>query len=120
MVHKQEQIEEVKLGISEPISGNNHDLSNFKVHFEKLLSWLEMSAISVDGLFLNADAGFDSKECRRVWNQHKIHPNIAFNVRNGNINERFEYFDAVLYQNRTIIERAFAWIDAFKVLLVRY
>lgn len=110
----------ILLAISEPICGNNHDLSNFKVYFEQLISWLEMSEISIDGLFLNADAGFDSNECRQICSQHKIHPNIAFNVRNGNINERFEYFDEVLYKNRTVIERTFAWIDAFKALLVRY
>lgn len=34
--------------------------------------------------------------------------------------DRFEYFDSLLYENRFVIERAFAWLDAFIALLIRY
>lgn len=71
-------------------------------------------------MFLNADAGFDSQECRQVCKNYQIEANIAFNTRNGSIHARNEYFDEMLYQNRYVIELAFAWLDAFKALLIRY
>jgi len=39
---------------------------------------LEDANISVDGLFLNADAGFDSKELRKVCSYKSIPANILF------------------------------------------
>jgi hypothetical protein len=46
--------------MSETISGNHHDLYDIEIHFEEITSTLEQADILVDGLFLNADAGFDS------------------------------------------------------------
>ncbi len=63
---------------------------------------------------------FDSQEFRKLCHQNRIEPNIAFNLRNSPINDRYEYFDELLYENRYVIERAFAWLDAFKALLMRY
>ncbi|GAB3509010.1 hypothetical protein GCM10027442_16030 [Emticicia fontis] len=63
---------------------------------------------------------FDSQECRNICQAYQIEANIDFNPRNGSINDRHEYFDEILYQNRFVIERAFAWLDAFKALLIRY
>jgi len=50
------------LAISEPISGEYNDLSQIKQHFEELILWLKKVDITIEGLFLNADAGFDSKK----------------------------------------------------------
>lgn len=110
----------VLIAISDPISGQHHDLSDIKTHFEQLLTWLSLADIRYDGLFLNADAGFDSQEFRTICHGKKIEPNIDFNPRNNAIGDRFEYFDCLLYRNRYVIERAFAWLDAFKALLIRY
>jgi transposase len=110
----------VLVAISDPISGQHHDLADIKTHFQELLYWLSSAEIGYNGLFLNADAGFDSQEFRKLCHQHQIEPNIAFNPRNSPVNERLEYFDELLYGNRYIIERAFAWMDAFKALLIRY
>lgn len=63
---------------------------------------------------------FDSQDCRRICQSYQIEANIDFNPRNGSFNERYEYFDQLLYQNRFVIERAFAWLDSFKALLIRY
>jgi transposase len=110
----------ILVAISDPISGHHHDLADIKQHFERMLDWLSLSDIRADGLFLNADAGFDSTEFRTLCHQNKMEPNIAFNTRNNEVKHRFEYFDELLYQNRYVIERAFAWLDAFKALLIRY
>ena len=50
--------------MSEPISGNHHDLHSIEVQFEVVTATLEQAEIPVEGLFLNADAGFDSKSFR--------------------------------------------------------
>ncbi|GAB3509005.1 transposase [Emticicia fontis] len=47
----------VLVAISEPISGEHHDLSDIKSHFHYLMTWLEKADIRTEGLFLNADAG---------------------------------------------------------------
>ena len=44
---------------------------------------LEQANISVEGLFLNVDAGFDSKEFRLCCEKKEINANICFNKRNG-------------------------------------
>jgi transposase len=45
------------LAMSTPVSGNHNDLFNIEQTFEELTTMLEDATISVDGLFLNADAG---------------------------------------------------------------
>ena len=110
----------VLVAISDPISGQHHDLADIKIHFDQLLDWLSMADIRYEGLFLNADAGFDSQEFRTICHSKKIEPNVNFNPRNNASSDRFEYFDCLLYRNRYVIERAFAWLDAFKALLIRY
>lgn len=110
----------ILLAISEPISGEHNDLSEIQQHFEELLNWLRKADIAIDGLFLNADAGYNSQRFREICYTYQIQANIAFNTRNATNVDRFEYFDEVLYQNRFVIERAFAWLDTFKALLIRY
>ena len=107
------------LAMSEPVSGNHNDLYDIDVQFEVVTATLEASEISLDGLFLNADAGFDSKEFRRVCDKKDINANICFNKRNGNT-DRDEYFDQELYNKRYIIERTNAWVDSFRSLLNRF
>ena len=41
------------------------------------------------------------------------------NPRN-NPQEDYQYFDEELYKRRTVIERANAWLDSFKALLIRF
>jgi hypothetical protein len=43
---------------------------------------LSQAGIDVKGLFLNADAGFDSKEFRAICEQKEIIANIPRNPRN--------------------------------------
>lgn len=108
------------LAMSEPVSGNHSDLYNIEVHFEEITSTLEEADISVKGLFMNADAGFDSKEFRECCQKKEINANICFNKRNGESSDREEYFDQKLYDERYSIERTNAWMDSFRTLLNRF
>lgn len=101
------------------MSGEHHDLYTIEDTLEEILAILEQSTIDHKGLFLNADAGFDSKKCRDFLEKKGITANIKSNPRNGN-NETENYFDEKLYKRRFKIEKANAWLDSFKALLVRF
>ena len=47
------------LAMSSPIAGNHHDLYQIKVSLPELFEPLNKARISLDGLFVNADSGFD-------------------------------------------------------------
>lgn len=111
------------LSCGEVVSGEHHDLYNIADLFKGLLSLLQEAGVETKDLFLNADAGFDSKEFRQVCREQEIHPNIDFNKRNQQQETHsvdYVYFDEELYKQRFGIERANAWIDSFKALLVRF
>lgn len=108
------------LAMSEPVSGNHNDLFDIEVHFEEVTATLEQADISVDGLFINADAGFDSQELRDQCERKGIIANIAPNKRNGSSDDNDHFFDEKLYKERYSIERTNAWMDSFRSLLNRF
>lgn len=108
------------LSCSSPVSGQHHDLYQVRKLFEELLQLLREAGIQTAGLFLNADAGFDSKEFRKTCEKEEIEANIPFNARNKELPEQQYFFDELLYKRRNVIEQANAWLDAFKALLIRY
>lgn len=104
-----------------PQEGQHNDLFNIKELFNELCETLIKAGINLNGLFLNADAGFDSQELRELCYQKGIFANIDFNPRNNDKqNDNYVYFDEELYKKRTVIEQANAWLDSFKALLIRY
>lgn len=107
------------IAMSEPVSGNHNDLFDIEVQFEEVIGTLEDAEISIDGLFINADAGFDSQKLRDKCQAKGIIANICPNKRNGNNDEDY-YFDEKLYQERYAIERTNAWMDSFRSLLNRF
>jgi len=108
------------LAMSEPVSGNHNDLFDIEVQFEVVTATLDRADIKTQGLFLNADAGFDSKDFRSACARRDINANICFNKRNGSVDDRDEYFDQGLYDQRYAVERTNAWIDSFRSLLNRF
>jgi len=100
--------------MSEPVSGNHNDVLYIEVVFSGILGSLRRSKIPTEGLFVNADAGFDSKNLRKM-----CIANIPVNERNGG-GDRDEYFDEELYKGRYSIERTNAWMDSFRSLLNRF
>ena len=89
------------------------------VQFEVVTATLEKADIPVAGLFLNADAGFDSKDFRRTCGEKEINANVCFNKRNGSA-DRDESFDGELYGERYAVERTNAWMDSYRSLLNRF
>lgn len=111
------------IACSSPQEGQHNDLYNIKELFEELCQMLIKAGINIKGLFLNADAGFDSQELRQICKNKEIHPNIDVNPRNKiseNQSTEYLYFDEKLYKRRTVIEHANAWMDSFKALLLRF
>jgi transposase len=103
-------------------AGQHHDLFELQALFEEICQFLSAAGIEVKGQFLNADAGFDSQEFREVCEQKEIIANIPANPRNAKepTNTDYQYFDEELYERRYVIERANAWQDQFKALIIRY
>jgi transposase len=109
------------LAMSEPQAGHHNDLYQICTLLEQMCQLLEEAGLSLKGVFLNADAGFDSEEVRKLCEEKEIEANIAANPRKGKgLSEQYQYFDEQLYKERYVVERANAWLDGFKGLLVRY
>ncbi len=92
------------MAMSEPVAGNHNDLYDIEVQFEVVTATIEQADIQVEGLFLNADAGFDPKDFRQSYDKKEMNADICFNKRNGNT-DRDEYFDKELYDQRYAVER---------------
>ncbi len=93
------------LAMSTPVSGNHNDLFNIEQTFEELTTMLEDATISVDGLFMNADAGFDAENIHQLCHQKQIIANIAPNKRNATDDNWSRIIDEELYKERYSIER---------------
>lgn len=75
---------------------------DIEVHFEEITATLEQAEIHVDGLFINADAGFDSQKLRDKCEAKGIIANLCPNRRNGNNDEDY-YFDEKLFNDINIV-----------------
>ena len=108
----------IPLACSDAVSGNHNDAFELEKTMDKMLKGLRLCNISTDGLFLNADAGFDTEAFRKYCFKNGIVDNIDINHRNGSDYEHL--FDDLLYKCRFVVERTNAWMDAFKAILVRF
>lgn len=109
------------LVMATPQAGNHNDLYEIEKLFEEMCALLEEAGVDLTGVFMNADAGFDAENLRDLCAKKEIEVNIAENKRNEKApKEDYVYFDDELYKQRYVIERANAWLDGFKTLLVRY
>jgi transposase len=109
----------IPLAMSTPVSGNHNDLYNIEVQFEDITATLESADISVKGLFMNADAGFDSENLLLACEQKEIIANIAYNKRNSS-EDSDRLLDEELYKERYSIERTNAWMDSYRSVLNRF
>lgn len=108
------------LACSDPVSGNHHDSYNLVDNF-KIMKKFPLLKRS-ETLIINADSGFDVKSFVHCCFENNVLPNIKDNPRNRKV---IDDFDSRLlfpddYKHRFVIERSFAWLDSFKLLLVRY
>lgn len=109
----------IPLAMSESISGEHHDLYKIEKSMSIIFKTLREAHIYVDGLFLNADAGFDSKGFRRECKDRGIFPNVCFNKKNREHDDD-DCVDELLYRERYSIERTNAWLDSFRSILIRH
>jgi hypothetical protein len=109
----------IPLSMFNPVAGNHHDLYKIEGRLKELFSTMERAKIDPDGLFINADSGFDSKEFRNTCNNYGIFSNVNFNVRNGNVENDYP-FEELTYNERYSIERTNAWMDSSSSLLNRF
>lgn len=112
----------VPIGWSDPISGDHNDSFDLVKIASEIFEKMEHSKLSCSGLFLNADAGFDTKDFRKLCFQKDIIANVDKNKRRGvkEENEDAYVFDKELYDHRFVVEQLNAWVDGFKTLRVRY
>lgn len=109
------------LALATPQAGNHHDSYRLCHLFTELCDLLEAADIPLNGLFVNADSAFDTKELRQACAVRNIEANIARNRRATDWQTDDDtFFDPELYRRRTFVEHTNAWLDSFKTLLVRY
>lgn len=60
------------LAFGSPKSGNHHDLNGIETILNEILGFLKDTKIEYKGLFLNADAGFDSRKFREILSAKKL------------------------------------------------
>ena len=109
----------IPLAISSPVAGPHNDLYNISEVVKEVFSQLTKSDISTDGLFLNANTGFDAKEFRHMCLRMGVFANVAFNYRVGGGEDSY-LFDDILYKERYSIERTNTWLDSYRSLLNRF
>jgi len=109
----------IPLAMSIPVSGNHNDLYAIDESITEIVKVVGQADISVEGLFVNADGGFDGEHLFHVFEKEEMIPNIPENRRNS----KFDYdrfFHKKLYEERYSIERTNAWIDSFRSCLNRF
>lgn len=102
----------IPVAISEPKSGKHHDVHEIGTSLDQIFGMMGNAGISTDGLFLNADAGFDCHDFRRKCESAGIIANVDFN--NHTKNDQKYLLDAELLSLRYTIERTNAWMDSFR------
>lgn len=109
------------VGFLPPVSGNHNDLFELEQALEQQIFDWKKSDILVDGWFLNADAGFDSQGSRNTYFKYGKQLNAPVNPRNTSDLDNYDYyFDEQMYQERYVVERTNAWMDAWRSFLNRF
>lgn len=107
------------LAMSTPVAGNHNDLYEIERSIKEITDILTAAQIPTTGLFINADAGFDSENLFAACYRKDIIANVAYNKRNG-AKECYRIIDHELYKERYAIERTNAWMDSFRSVLNRF
>jgi transposase len=104
------------------VAGNHNDAFNLKAHLQTAFKTMKRWGLVISGAFFNADSAFDTKEARKVCFNHQVVPNMAENKRNRKSVKRGRkrLFNPLVYKDRFVSERSFAWIDKFRALLLRF
>ena len=107
------------LYISELYPINLHDGPLFKPAFQALLHNLDHLNIELEAdTVVNLDPAFDSKSNHNICTKNGCSPNIKINPRNTK--RKGVAPIPGIYKQRYVNERAFAWEDHFKRIVIRY
>src|SRR5258708_16555513 len=94
------------------VAGNHNDAFNLKAHLQAAFKSMKRLGLIITGTLFNADSAFDTREARKVCFNHRLIPNMAENKRNRKYLKRGpkRLFNALVYKDRFVSERSFAWI----------
>ncbi len=73
------------LAIGRPQGGNHNDLYQLNKIFDEMMAFLQTATISMEGVFTNVDAGFNSKSFKRNCDEKDIELNVKDNPRGSKI-----------------------------------
>lgn len=105
---------------------NVHDSILFDESFYQLMDTADLLEIDLKDTPITFDSAFDSKMNKGTILTYQLKPVIYPNKRNIKNSKKkrmiFEEFDTIkeIYQQRYKIERAFAWEDTYRKLVIRY
>ena len=103
--------------------GNKHESPLFANAFSYLKSIMRKVNMRINSCIMSLDAAYDSAMNRKMIFNAGMVPNIKGNKRNRKTTKRGRkrFFSEQIYQERfETVERAFAWEDKFKRLLIRF
>lgn len=103
--------------------GNRHESPLFPDAFGHLKRMVKTLGKSLDGLIASLDSAYDSAVNRKMIFNAGMIPNIKENPRNRQQTKRGRkrFYSEDIFQERfKTVERAFAWEDKFKRLLMRF
>lgn len=109
----------IVVACAKPVAGNHNDLFEIEQQVDEMLTQLQQMQIPIEGLFLNADSGFDANILRQVLGKQDIILNAPANKRNGSRIDTDILLDDMMYKERFVVERTNAWNDSFRSLLIR-
>jgi len=103
--------------------GNRHESPLFAGAFNHLSRIMNQLNISIKGCIMSLDSAYDSKANRKMIFNRGMIPNIKENPRSRKQSKRGKkrIYNEAIYQERfRTVERAFAWEDKFRRLLLRF
>lgn len=107
-------------------SVNTHDTVLCPDALAQLVGTAQRLSLSLSGVPITFDPGFDGKENERLIRDAGMIPIIKPNFRNTKdkkiVGRRTRAFNKVsaLYKTRHTVERGFAWEDKYRKLVIRY
>lgn len=105
---------------------NTHDATLFPEALKQLIETAERVSLSLNGVPLTLDAGFDAVENDQLIKDAGMLPVIKPNFRNTKdkriLTRRTRAFKKIemIYKLRHTVERGFAWEDKYRKLVIRY
>jgi hypothetical protein len=100
----------VMLAMSTPQAGQHPDLYQIQALFEEICLLLKEAGITLKGLFLNADPGFDSTDFHKACQTEEIIANVKPTPSNQANQQAQAYqtgthlFDDELYPDRSVVD----------------